>query len=245
MYRLLIVDDEKDILEWLEELFIDRTMLGEELEVYTAQSGSKALALLDKIRFDVVLSDIKMPGINGIELFKRIKINWPKCRIVFLTGHRNFDYVYEVIQSQGVRYILKTESDEVIVQNIESALHDIEDELSNKEVVNQAREQLEKYNLVIQKDYFNQLLEEEVDLIEIRQGMDDLNLPLCIDLPMIMVVGRFDNLKENISCIERYETYENIKSIMAENISSEFNMIQHIYDTIMEYGYFNSKSKIK
>ena len=122
MYRLLIVDDEIDILEWLEEIFTDSHLLGMDLEVYTAASGSQALALLSSIRFDVVLSDIRMPGINGLELFKRIKVNWPKCKMIFLTGYRDFNNVYEIIQSQGVRYLLKTETDERIIESVRETI---------------------------------------------------------------------------------------------------------------------------
>ena len=76
--NLLIVDDEIEILTWLEELF--RYSFDVEADVYTATSAYKALELLDQINFDVVLTDIKMPGLNGIGLFQKIKSNWPKCK---------------------------------------------------------------------------------------------------------------------------------------------------------------------
>ena len=79
--NLLIVDDEKDILSWLEELF--RFEAGMDLDVYTASSATEALNLLSKVRFDVVLTDIRMPGMDGIALFGHIKEN---CAII---RHRN------------------------------------------------------------------------------------------------------------------------------------------------------------
>ena len=60
----MIVDDELEILEWLKELFCydcDR-----KLDVYGANSGKKALQLLNEVSFDVVLTDIKMPGMDGV-----------------------------------------------------------------------------------------------------------------------------------------------------------------------------------
>ena len=80
----MIVDDELEILEWLKELFCydcDR-----KLDVYGANSGKKALQLLNEVSFDVVLTDIKMPGMDGVALFRKIKENWPKCKVIFLTG---------------------------------------------------------------------------------------------------------------------------------------------------------------
>ena len=74
--NLLIVDDELEILQWLEELFLYD--YGGELGVYTARSAREALEQLNRVRFDVVLTDIKMPGMDGITLFERIKENWPR-----------------------------------------------------------------------------------------------------------------------------------------------------------------------
>ena len=71
MGNLLIVDDEPDILESLEEMF--KYESGLDIDVYVAKSATNAVKLLEKIKFDVVMTDIKMPGMNGIDLFKLIK----------------------------------------------------------------------------------------------------------------------------------------------------------------------------
>ena len=65
MGNLLIVDDEPDILESLEEMF--KYESGLDIDVYVAKSATNAVRLLEKIKFDVVMTDIKMPGMNGIE----------------------------------------------------------------------------------------------------------------------------------------------------------------------------------
>lgn len=67
MFQLLIVDDEIESLEWLVELF---ESCGEEIAIYTASTARKALELLQDIKFDIVLTDIQMPGMNGLELYK-------------------------------------------------------------------------------------------------------------------------------------------------------------------------------
>ena len=118
--NLLIVDDEYEILLGLEEMF--RYEFDLEVDVYTANSAYEALELLDRVRFDVVLTDIKMPGMDGITLFERIKENWPRCKTVFLTGYRNFDDMYRVINDRDVRYVLKSEEDEAIMGAVKELL---------------------------------------------------------------------------------------------------------------------------
>ena len=61
--NLLIVDDEYDILMWLEDMF--KHEFDMEIDVYTAMSASEALKLLNQVKFDVVLTDIKMPRMDG------------------------------------------------------------------------------------------------------------------------------------------------------------------------------------
>ena len=131
----MIVDDELEILEWLKELFCydcDR-----KLDVYGANSGKKALQLLNEVSFDVVLTDIKMPGMDGVALFRKIKENWPKCKVIFLTGYRDFDYIYEIIQNKDVRYVLKSEGDQVIMDHVLQAFGEI-DEMLEMERTRQA-----------------------------------------------------------------------------------------------------------
>ena len=118
--NLLIVDDEREILSWLEELF--RYEFEQELGVYTASSALEAVKLLAKVRYDVVLTDIKMPGMDGITLFRHIKDNWPRCKTVFLTGYGNFEDVYQIIQHDDVKYVLKSENDDVIIEAVRQFL---------------------------------------------------------------------------------------------------------------------------
>lgn len=66
MYRLLIVDDEHHIVDWLYELFQENNEM--ELDIFKAYTAKSALRILERQRIDVVLSDIRMPGMDGFEL---------------------------------------------------------------------------------------------------------------------------------------------------------------------------------
>ena len=135
MYRLLIVDDEIDNVYWLEEMF--QYDLKEELEVHTAVSGKEALELLNRIRFDVVLTDIKMPGMTGMELYDRIRENWPACKVIFLTAYPQFEDIYRVSQDKDVKYILKSEEEKVIKATVEEAFEELRQMTRRKEELRQ------------------------------------------------------------------------------------------------------------
>ena len=77
MYRLLIVDDEPDIVEGLYNAFYDYE--GLDLDIFKAYSAYDAIKILNSERIDIVLSDIRMPGMDGLEMTRLVKERWPKC----------------------------------------------------------------------------------------------------------------------------------------------------------------------
>lgn len=158
MNNLLIVDDEREILEWLEELFLYE--YEREIEVYTAASGHEAIRLLESIPFDVVLTDIKMPGMDGHKLFYRIKENWPRCRVVFLTGYRNFEDIYRIIQHSDVRYVLKSEDDDKISKAVDDSFREIETMLQQEWITRIGPDDLERTKAWLKREKFQDILDE-------------------------------------------------------------------------------------
>ena len=123
MYRLLLVDDEPDIVEGLYNAFYNYE--GLELDIFKAYSAYEALDILNSERIDIVLSDISMPGMNGLEMMRQVKSRWPHCQVIFLSGYTEFDYIYQANQLEAVSYILKTEGYDVVKENLHKAVQRI------------------------------------------------------------------------------------------------------------------------
>ena len=81
MIKFLIVDDEQDVVDNVSELFTLRNY-----NVITATSGTKALEMVKKENPNIIILDIRMPDISGIEVLKEVKKNYPKTRVIMLTG---------------------------------------------------------------------------------------------------------------------------------------------------------------
>ena len=88
MYRLLIVDDEPIIVDGLADLFSSIHYV--ELEIYKAYSAVQALELMRKDRIDIVLSDICMPGMSGLDIQKEIKFQWPRSKMICSNCHKKW-----------------------------------------------------------------------------------------------------------------------------------------------------------
>lgn len=110
--RVLIVDDHTIVrsgVRLLLESEEDITVVGE------AISGEESLNLIESLQPDVVLMDITMPGIDGMEATRQIKERWPETQILALTMHKGEEYFYKMIKLGASGYILKTaEADELI-----------------------------------------------------------------------------------------------------------------------------------
>ncbi|NMT62949.1 HD domain-containing phosphohydrolase [Marinobacter orientalis] len=116
--NLLLVDDEENILRSLQ-----RTLRREPYDIVTATSGEDALALLNEQKFDLVISDARMPGMDGPTLLSGIKKKWPWCIRILLTGYTDINSTIKAINDgQIYRYISKPWDDEELKLVIRQAL---------------------------------------------------------------------------------------------------------------------------
>ncbi|MCC3372041.1 response regulator [Cohnella sp. REN36] len=193
MYRLLIVDDEEIITDSLYEVF--SRLMSDQLDVCKAYSAAEALDWMSRTRIDVVLTDIRMPGKSGLELSEEIQAYWPRCRVIFLTGYSEFDYVYQAIQMSDARYVLKTEGYDKVIETVREALQDVNRNNRLSELAEQSREQKYALEWMAQGDYVRHLLQESQQLCRDRDALRDefreLNIALDPFAPVALILSRY------------------------------------------------------
>lgn len=127
MYTVLLVDDERSLRESIQEL-VDWEGNGFKL-IGTAENGLDALQLMEKVGSpDLLITDIKMPVMTGIELAQHVKDEYPTTKVVFLSGYDEFQYAKAGIELNIFQYLLKPISE----QEIEKTLATIEKQISNE-----------------------------------------------------------------------------------------------------------------
>lgn len=105
MTKILIADDERFERELLEQVILER--FSGEAQTRFAENGRQAVETAALWGADIVLMDIQMPGIDGIEAAKRILTQQPGCKLIFITAHSLFTYAYEAVKMGACDYILK------------------------------------------------------------------------------------------------------------------------------------------
>lgn len=119
-YRLLIADDEY----WTREKI--RTMIAwEEYRIDfmpPAQDGEEVMQMLESDRPDILITDINMPFLNGVELVKRVKEQYPEIVILVLSGYDDFAYVKDTLVAGAINYLLKPVSKIDLIGAVSKAL---------------------------------------------------------------------------------------------------------------------------
>jgi len=117
-YSILLVDDECNILKSLTRLFKK-----DGYKIFTAESGEQALSLVRGVEFDLVISDMRMPGMSGVELLENVKRLSPNTIRILLTGYADISSVVDAVNKSGIyRYIAKPWDDEDIRLTVKGAL---------------------------------------------------------------------------------------------------------------------------
>lgn len=224
MYRLLIVDDERIIVEGLASMFGRRSL--PDVEIYSAGNGVDALAAARKLRFDILLSDISMPGMNGIELQKEMRRLWPRCRVVFLSGYNDFQYIQDSMRGGALDYVLKTEGDDAIVAAVQKAVAEIEDELRQERLMTRTRSELRAVLPTLRKEYLLELLGGEPHSEASRQRrFEELAIPLSWDKPVILLGGRVDAWREDLQPGDRELFLYSFNNMFEEFFGSRYKAV--------------------
>jgi len=216
MYRMLIVDDEPEIVDSLFELFIEEDFPN--IEVLKCYSSKDAVHTVNTNRIDILLTDIRMPAINGIQLAEITRNNWPKCRIIFLSGYNEFEYAYTAIKKDCEDYILKTESNREILKSVKNVIEKMEQSFQDKALMDQVKEQMKQAAPLLRKELMLEIIKGIVTPADITQDkFDELEISLRADRKVMILFGGIDGnfISENNKVLEK-EYMLAIKLILQE-----------------------------
>ena len=174
MYKLVVVDDEKIIREGLTQT-IDWEQMGFTV-AGEAENGLKAMELIRRINPQVVLADIKMPVMNGLELIKQVKEYDSDIRVVLLSGHEEFAYAREGMLLGAEGYILKLSVEKDVEEVFDKISRQLDEEQKRKALWNELK--AERRELIHDK-FLRQAIHGEVTGEDIKNMLDkESEIPL-------------------------------------------------------------------
>ena len=138
IFQILIVDDEPHVVDAIRGILEQEPAV--DMEIHTAFRGQQALKLCQQYPISLLITDIRMPDMSGLELARQVRQLTPDCNVILLTAYSDFTYAYEGIQLHASDYILKTEDKQIIRSRIFKILGTMEQELRHRSWLESARE---------------------------------------------------------------------------------------------------------
>ena len=185
MYSLMLVDDECDVRKAILET-IPWGELGFEI-VGEAENGREALDIAEKLNPDVIITDIKMPFMDGIEMVKALREYNPTTKVVFLSGFNDFEYAQSAIQYNVIEYLLKPISAENLCNTLKSIRSKLDEERGELSSIEQMKKSYETDHEIMRMGFLHALLSGGLTAEYISAGIPKLNLQLDGECGLVFV----------------------------------------------------------
>lgn len=210
MYSVFAVDDEPIVLEGI------RSKIDWEGSGFTfageATDGEIALSMIHEIKPDILVTDIKMPFMDGLQLAEAIKRTQPWIKIIILSGHDEFDYAKKAISIGIEDYLLKPFTPDELLTSLNKTAAQIDKERKQLSDISRLREELKSNEALIKKEFLNNLVHGSADTNIVMQKCSELGINLISRYYKVLIsriesrTGNSQNQQEACSLLNSYSS---------------------------------------
>ena len=230
MYRVIVVDDEILVREAICEN-INWSHLGYEL-VGNCENGKSAIEFLEENDVDVVLTDICMPYVDGMELSEYIHTNIPNTRIIIFSGYDEFEYAKKAIRYNVEDYLLKPVTAFELSEVLTKLKHSMDLDLEQKNKIQRLRKVYNKNRLYLKSNVLMNLIKGNQNETEIRKELDEIGISLTYHAYRVAVIHT-EEASVN-ECLEDAKKQSALMNFVVYNISDEIITKADIGNVFME-----------
>lgn len=195
MLKMVLVDDEERVRRGI-TISADWETQGIEI-VGEAGDGVEALMLIEELHPDIIITDIRMPEIDGLELTKKAVEMLPHVKVIILSGYEDFNYAQSAIRNGAFDYLLKPVKIEELVENVKKAGAAVINELSKIKDEEELRRKLRESLPILKERYLGYLFSGRVTLEDIKRRYSFVDFNLGIGNYMAAVIRVDDFMAES------------------------------------------------
>ncbi|GBF74170.1 DNA-binding response regulator [Paenibacillus sp. 598K] len=190
-YQLLLVDDEASVVDSLADT-LDWSSIGIET-VYKASSAKEALEVLGSHAVDILVTDIRMPGMSGLELIAEVRKGWKRIVCLLLSGHAEFEYARSAMSHDVYDYLLKPVSDQELLTKVGGAVEHLRQARDEARLYQQLAQAFQENLPTLRGELLSELLQGRPYLPErLREKLETLKLTLAQDEPFMLMLIRLE-----------------------------------------------------
>lgn len=231
MLRTFLAEDEIVVRENIKKM-VPWEQYGFEL-VGEASDGEMALPLIRKLKPDLLITDIKMPFMDGLTLCRMVRKELPHIKIVILSGYDDFNYAKEAINIGVEDYLLKPITKNAFLERLREIRSRYEHEKSQKEYYEQFHREIQEYEKNSSRDFFEGLISGTMDAGEIYGRADKLGLDIVSEAYNILLF----TLDSGNAPVGQSETYSEWEARAREKIEALF--VDHPYALLFRSNIFS------
>ena len=206
MYKLLLADDEKWIRQGLLEI-IDWKACGID-EVWEAEDGGEAQAKIRVVKPDLVITDIRMPDLDGLELCTWLKEEFPETKAIIISGYQDFNYARQAVSLGVFDYIVKPLDEKNIYETVRRCLGAIAKEREEQKEFAVIKSDLQASSSLLRQEYLLQTLKEGVCDSEVtlkRFKRLGLNIAASCYYVFLVEIDDYELIRKNLTFKEQEE----------------------------------------
>ena len=231
MLKTFLAEDEIVVRENIKKM-VPWEQYGFEL-VGEASDGEMALPLIKKLKPDLLITDIKMPFMDGLTLCKVVKKEFPDIKIVILSGYDDFNYAKEAIGIGVEDYLLKPITKNAFLERLCEIRSRSEHEKSQREYYEQFHREMQEYEQNSSRDFFEGLISGTMDMGEMYERADKLGLDIVAEAYNILIF----TLESENAAAGQSETYSEWEARAREKIEGLF--ADHSYAMLFRNNVFS------
>lgn len=232
MYQLLIVDDQPDLVEDLATM-IPWSSIGVG-SVYQAHSGAEALDLMKATPIDIVITDIRMPGLSGLDLIETVRETWTHIKCILLSGYNDFEYAQRALKNQASDYLLKPVEDEELLGAVKRAIGELEHRWREVSSHQSALATLRDNLPILRSHLLSSLLRNDrMRKDELIQQLAKVDLGIEWNSPYCMMLLRMEDY-----FYEQSESDSSLLEYAVCNMAEEIFEDHQLWYVKDEYGYY-------
>ncbi|ATD57076.1 response regulator [Clostridium chauvoei] len=236
LYRVLVVDDEEDVrhgiikkINWEENGF---------LVVGDAENGQDALEKAEKLQPDIVITDIAMPFMDGLELGKRLSVLMPSTKIIIFSGADDFEYAHKAIKINVIEYILKPVNSIELTESLKKVKKQLDNEYDEKRNVEILKKHYEESLPVIREQFLVGVLEGRISENQWNEeyrklGLDFISKNISVALIHLDDISTLKEVNDNPLREETALITISIKKLVDDDLKNYCKFISFPYSDMV------------